>query len=42
MIDVRVGDNTYEEMHVDGGTANQVFVYPVAADLAKLSAEHDS
>ena len=27
---------------MDGGTANQVFVYPAAADLDKLSEEHDS
>ena len=27
---------------MDGGTANQVFVYPAAADLAKLSDEHDA
>jgi predicted acylesterase/phospholipase RssA len=42
MIDVQVGEKAYHEMHVDGGTSNQVFVYPVAAELAKLSAEHDS
>ena len=37
MIDVRVGDRRYQEMHVDGGTANQVFVYPVATQLSELS-----
>jgi len=42
MIDVHVGDKRYEEMHVDGGTANQVFVYPVASELAKLSKENDA
>ncbi len=42
MIDVQTGEQAYQEMHVDGGTSNQVFVYPIAAELAKLSAEHDS
>ena len=42
MIEAEMGGQVYEEMHVDGGTSNQVFVYPVAAELAKLSAEHDS
>jgi predicted acylesterase/phospholipase RssA len=42
MIDVEAAGRSYQEMHVDGGTSNQVFVYPVAADLAKLSAEHDA
>ena len=42
MIESRVGDRTFEEMHVDGGTANQVFVYPAATDLDKLSKEHES
>jgi len=42
MIDVNIGDKTYEEMHVGGGTANQVFVYPVAAELARISAENDA
>ena len=42
MIDVTEGGRAYQEMHVDGGTANQVFVYPAAAELAKLSAENDA
>jgi predicted acylesterase/phospholipase RssA len=42
MIDVIAGGKAYQEMHVDGGTANQVFVYPAASDLAKLSGEHDA
>jgi len=42
MIDVNIGDKGYQEMHVDGGTANQVFVYPVAAELARISAENDA
>jgi predicted acylesterase/phospholipase RssA len=41
MIDVEVDGKRYQEMHVDGGTANQVFVYPAASDLAKLSREND-
>jgi hypothetical protein len=27
-IDVRAGDHTYQEMHVDGGLGSQVFFYP--------------
>lgn len=42
MIDAHVGDRQFQEMHVDGGTANQVFVYPVAADLDRLSNEHEA
>jgi len=37
MIDVEAGAKTYQEMHVDGGTAAQVFVYPAAIHLAKLA-----
>ena len=40
MIDVEQDGKRYQEMHVDGGTANQVFVYPAASDLAKLSHEN--
>ena len=32
MIPVSVGGETYDEMHVDGGTGSQVFVYPAAVD----------
>ncbi len=42
MIDVQENGKHYQEMHVDGGTANQVFVYPAASDLAKLSKENDA
>jgi predicted acylesterase/phospholipase RssA len=42
MIDVEEDGKRYQEMHVDGGTANQVFVYPAASDLAKLSKENDA
>jgi predicted patatin/cPLA2 family phospholipase len=37
MIDVEAGGKRYQEMHVDGGTAGQVFVYPAAIHLAKLA-----
>lgn len=31
-IDVEAGGNRYDEMHVDGGTATQVFLYPLGID----------
>jgi predicted acylesterase/phospholipase RssA len=37
MIDVEAGGKTYQEMHVDGGTAAQVFVYPAAIRLQELA-----
>jgi predicted acylesterase/phospholipase RssA len=37
MIDVEAGGKRYQEMHVDGGTATQVFVYPAAIHLPKLA-----
>ena len=40
MIDVEAGGKRYQEMHVDGGTAAQVFVYPAAIKLHEL-AERD-
>ena len=33
---VEVDGETFDEMHVDGGTANQVFLYPAALDVAAL------
>jgi len=39
MIDVKVDGKSYQEMHVDGGTASQVFVYPAAVKLRELSKE---
>jgi len=36
MIDVEAGGRRYQEMHVDGGTASQVFVYPSAINLHEL------
>jgi predicted acylesterase/phospholipase RssA len=38
MIDVEAGGRKYQEMHVDGGTASQVFVYPSAFMLHELAA----
>ncbi len=40
MIDVESDGKSYEEMHVDGGTAAQVFVYPVGMRLGDLAEEH--
>lgn len=34
MIDVNVGGTQYQEMHVDGGTMTQVFLYPPSLSLA--------
>lgn len=36
MIDVAVDGNRYQEMHVDGGTMAQVFVYPPSLTLGDL------
>lgn len=33
MIDVEAAGNRYQEMHVDGGTKSQVFLYPPSLDL---------
>jgi len=38
MIDVEVDGKKYQEMHVDGNTANQVFVYPAAVRLNDVAA----
>lgn len=37
MIDVEAGGKKYQEMHVDGGTMAQVFVYPTNVQLGQLS-----
>lgn len=34
---VEVDGEVYDEMHVDGGTANQVFLYPAALDIRSFS-----
>ena len=36
MIEVEANGKTYDEMHVDGGTASQVFLYPASTDWRKL------
>lgn len=36
MIEVEAGGETYDEMHVDGGTAAQVFLYPAALSIKAL------
>jgi predicted acylesterase/phospholipase RssA len=38
MIDVDVGGTRYQEMHVDGGTMAQVFLFPPSIDVAKVGA----
>ena len=38
MIDIMVGKTKHEEMHVDGGTISQVFLYPSALELNKIMA----
>ena len=40
MIDVEAEGKAFQEMHVDGGTVAQVFVYPAAINLKDLSEEH--
>ena len=37
MIDVEANGRAYQEMHVDGGTMSQVFVYPPSLDINALS-----
>jgi predicted acylesterase/phospholipase RssA len=37
MIDIMVGKAKHEEMHVDGGTISQVFLYPSALELNKFT-----
>jgi predicted patatin/cPLA2 family phospholipase len=36
MIPVEANGVSYDEMHVDGGTGSQVFVYPAAADWKRI------
>jgi len=40
MFDVEADGKRFEEMHVDGSTTAQVFVYWSGAQLAKMAAEH--
>lgn len=37
MIDVEAGGQQYQEMHVDGGTMGQVFVYPPSLDVQEAA-----
>lgn len=39
LIDVEVDGKKYQEMHVDGGTAAQVFVYPPSLHIKNLEKE---
>jgi predicted patatin/cPLA2 family phospholipase len=35
LIDVEIGGRKYQEMHVDGGTMAQLFLYPASIDISK-------
>jgi hypothetical protein len=36
LIPVEAGDHRYDEMHVDGGAASQVFLYPIGIDWREV------
>jgi hypothetical protein len=36
MIDATLKDGRYQEMHVDGGTVSQMFLYPPSLDMAAI------
>ena len=36
LIKIKVGEETFDELHVDGGAISQVFIYPSSLDLAAL------
>jgi hypothetical protein len=38
-LEVSVDGRRYEEMHVDGGTTSQVFLYPASLDINRLAEE---
>ncbi len=40
MIDVEINGKQYQEMHVDGGAMEQVFIYPPALKVRKISKQH--
>lgn len=40
MIDVEAGGKQYQEMHVDGGTVAQVFLYPPSLKIKELAHAH--
>lgn len=39
MIDVELDGKPYQEMHVDGGAMQQIFLYPASIDVRKLAHE---
>ncbi len=39
MIDVEAGGQQYQEMHVDGGTMSQVFLYTASVDVKAVTAQ---
>ena len=36
LIKIKIGEETFDELHVDGGAISQVFIYPSSLDLAAL------
>lgn len=36
LVRIPVGDQTFDELHVDGGAVTQVFVYPASLDFAEV------
>jgi hypothetical protein len=38
MLNVRIGDQDFQEMHVDGGTIAQAFLYPPTLQIARTGA----
>lgn len=36
LIKIKAGEETFDELHVDGGAISQVFIYPSSLDLAAL------
>ena len=36
MIDANFSDGPHQEMHVDGGTVSQIFLYPPSLDMAAI------
>ncbi len=41
MLDVEVDGKKYQEMHVDGGAASQVFIYPASVNLKEEDKTHN-
>ena len=38
-INVKVGEQVYDELHVDGGVTTQVFIFPSQVDLSKAAVD---